>query len=158
MGFYRRRATRCDRWVRAISLRLDGESSELEAAALDRHLASCARCSEIAAEHAALTRLLRERAARPLERHVVVTSPQRARRQLVRRSAAVFVVAAGFAAAAGLAVFGSGGSGNASSALGFSSIGEQRQFVQAELTRLEPPTPYLPQLGSAVRRSRPSID
>src|SRR4051794_28528690 len=147
MGFYRRRATRCDRWVRAISLRLDGESSELEAAALDRHLEGCARCSEIAEEHEALTRLLRGAPLVPLERHVVVTSPQRARRQLVRRSAAVCVVAAAFAGAGALAVFGGGGPDNPSSALGFSSIGEQRQFVQAELIRLEPPTPYLPQLA-----------
>jgi anti-sigma factor RsiW len=140
VGFYRRRANRCDRFVRMISLRLDGEASEMECAALDRHLANCARCSEIAAENTSLTRLLRTAPLVALERPVVVTSPQRVRRQRVRVSAAVCVVAAGLSVAGGLALFSGADPKHPNSALGFRSLGEQKQFVRAELLRLEPNT------------------
>jgi anti-sigma factor RsiW len=141
VGFYRRKAAPCERWLRAISLRLDGEASELEVAALDRHLAECPRCSEIAAETAAVTYLLREAPLLELRHPVVVTSPRRARKQFVRRAAAVCVVAAGLAVAAGMTIFQSSGASHPSSALGFRDLNEQRQFVRAELIRLEPAAP-----------------
>ena len=85
--------------MRTISLRLDGEASELEVAALERHLAVCPRCREIAAETAALTYLLREAPLVELERPIVVTYPHRVRKKVVRRAAAGILVAAGLAAA-----------------------------------------------------------
>ncbi len=140
MAFYRRRAAPCERWIRAISLRLDGEASELEVAALDRHLESCPSCFAIAADTASLTELLRAAPLVELERPVVVTSPHRVRKQLVRRTATVFVVAAGLAAAAGMTLFSDSGPKHPSSAIDFRSQQEQRQFVRAELIRLEPQT------------------
>ncbi len=142
MGLHWRRTRPCERWVRAISLRLDGEASELENAALERHLATCSRCSEIAADTALLTHLLREAPLVELTRPIVVTSPRRVRKQLVRRTAAVFVVATGLAAAAGMTLFSDSGPKHPSSALGFRDLHEQRQFVHAELIRLEPQTVF----------------
>jgi anti-sigma factor RsiW len=138
VGFHRRKPTPCERSIKAISLRLDGEITELESAALDRHLAECERCSEIAAHTAAMTAVLREAPLVELERQVVVTSPRRARRQLVRRTAAVVLVGAGLAVAAGTTLFAETGQQHPSSALGFRDLDEQRQFVQSELIRLEP--------------------
>jgi anti-sigma factor RsiW len=138
VGFYRRKVTPCERSIRAISLRLDGEISELESAALVRHRAVCEHCCEIAAHPAATTELLREAPLVELERRVVVTSPRRVRRQRVRRTAAVVLVGAGLAVAAGTTLFAETTQKHPSSALGFRDLDEQRQFVQAELIRLEP--------------------
>ena len=125
--------------MRLISLRLDGEAAQLEAAALDRHLERCPRCREVAADTAALTSLLREAPLVELERPVVVTSPRRVRKKVVRRAAAGILVAAGLAGAAlGVTVFVDSGHKAPSSALGFRNLHEQRQFVRAELIRLEP--------------------
>lgn len=54
----------CDRARTWLSLRLDGELSELEGALLDAHLARCERCSTAAAGIEAVTRAIR---AVPLE-------------------------------------------------------------------------------------------
>ena len=125
--------------MRAISLRLDGEASELEVAALERHLSLCARCREIAADTASLTQLLRTAPLAELERPVVVTSPRRVRKKVVRRTAAGVLVFAGLAAAAvGFTSLTDSGPKHPSSALGFRDIHEQRQFVRSELIRLEP--------------------
>jgi len=67
-----------------------------------------------------------------------VSSPGRARKQFVRRGAAVLVVAAGLVAAAGVAFFPDSQPRHASSALSFRNLHEQQQFVRAELIRLEP--------------------
>ena len=125
--------------MRVISLRLDGEASELEVAALDRHVAVCPRCREVAADTASLTSLLRGAPLVELERPVVVASPHRVRRKVVRRAAAGILVAAGLAAAGlGVTVAVDSGPKHPSSALGFRDLHEQRQFVRAELIRLEP--------------------
>jgi anti-sigma factor RsiW len=140
VGRYWRRARPCERWLRTISLRLDQEASQLEAAALERHLAACPRCREFADETASLTRLLREAQLVELERPVVVTSPRRVRKQLVRRGAAVLVAAAGLATAAGMTLFSDSPPKNPSSALSFRDLNEQQQYVRTELIRLEPHT------------------
>src|SRR5436190_431985 len=54
-----RRATACENAGQWISVRLDGELTELEAAALDRHLERCERCNAYAAELGSMTHLLR---------------------------------------------------------------------------------------------------
>ena len=57
----------------------------------------------------------------------------------MRRAAAGFLVAAGLAAAGvGITVVSDSGPKHPSSALGFRDLHEQRQFVRAELIRLEP--------------------
>jgi anti-sigma factor RsiW len=125
--------------MRSISLRLDGEASELEVMALDRHLAVCPRCREIAADTASLTYLLRDAPLVELERPVVVASSRRVRKKVVRRAAAGVLVFAGLAAAGlGYTLFEDSGPKHPSSALGFRDLHEQRQFVRAELIRLEP--------------------
>jgi anti-sigma factor RsiW len=139
VGFSWRRGARCDRWLRTISLRLDGEASELEVAALDRHLAVCPRCREVAAETLAFTNLLREAPLVPLERRVVVESSHATRKRVVRRATAGILVAAALSSVGlGLASIADSGPRHPSSALGFRDLHEQRQFVRAELIRLEP--------------------
>jgi anti-sigma factor RsiW len=142
VGRYRWRAAPCERWVRAISLQLDGEASELEAAALARHLLTCQRCREIATETAATTQLLREAPLLELGRPVTVVSPQRARKQFVRRGSAVLVVAAGLAVASAVTWFSDAPPKHPSSALSFRNVQEQQRFVRGELRRLEPETVF----------------
>jgi predicted anti-sigma-YlaC factor YlaD len=126
-------------------LRLDHELSELEAAALERHLVQCLRCRAVAEETAGFTELLREAALLEPARRVVVTSPRAARSRLVRRTAAGLVFAGGAIAASVLAVFSGVGAADSheSSALVFRNIAEQHQFVESELIRLEPYTQFV---------------
>jgi anti-sigma factor RsiW len=125
--------------MRAISLRLDGELSQIEVAALERHLDVCPRCREADADTASLTQLLRAAPLVELDRPVVIAYPRRTRKKVVRRAAAGILVAAGLAAAGlGITVFTESGPKHPSSALGFRDIHEQRQFVRSELIRLEP--------------------
>jgi predicted anti-sigma-YlaC factor YlaD len=125
--------------MRVISLRLDGEASQLEVTALERHLTGCPRCREFAADTASLTTLFREAPLAELTRPVVVTSPGRVRKKVVRRAAAGILVAAGLAAVGfGVTAFTESGPKHPSSALGFRDLHEQRQFVRSELIRLEP--------------------
>src|SRR5918992_3297019 len=55
----------CERALELASLRLDGELSELERAALGQHLDACARCATAATEIETVTAVVR---AAPLER------------------------------------------------------------------------------------------
>ncbi|MET1039592.1 MAG: zf-HC2 domain-containing protein, partial [Acidimicrobiales bacterium] len=50
---------RCDRSRDVLSARLDGEATADELAVLDRHLASCAACTDFAASLMALDRVTR---------------------------------------------------------------------------------------------------
>ncbi|HEX6490140.1 MAG TPA: zf-HC2 domain-containing protein [Gaiellaceae bacterium] len=61
----RNRAFQCGQTAELVSLELDGELSELEAARLEEHLGHCAACRALRAELAGLTLALR---AVPLER------------------------------------------------------------------------------------------
>src|SRR5437763_8158568 len=81
-----------------VSLRVDGELSELEGALLDAHLGRCPACAEFAAGATVSTGWLRDA---QLERHAPVVIPVRRapRRALVGAAAAVLlasVLAAGF--------------------------------------------------------------
>ena len=49
----------CDRARQAVSLRLDGELSQLERVVIDRHLDRCPSCAEFAADTATFTDQLR---------------------------------------------------------------------------------------------------
>jgi anti-sigma factor RsiW len=90
----------CERVPELASLRLDGELSELGAAALGQHLAACPPCAEAVAEMEAATELVRaappERPSRRFE------LPARPARPLVRLAA----IAAVLALAVGFSVFG----------------------------------------------------
>lgn len=111
MGAFR--SAECERARLWVSLRLDGELSELENASLRAHLGSCVACAGFQQEAAELTRDLR---AAPLQAfdapvvvgardHVVVALPRRrtpAMRVLqVSAAAAAVVLAAGLGSLAG---------------------------------------------------------
>jgi anti-sigma factor RsiW len=86
----------CERARELASLRLDGELSELESAALGQHLDACARCAAVVVDAEAFTRLLR---AAPLERPSRrFELPKRPARPLARVAAvaAVLALAVGF--------------------------------------------------------------
>ena len=138
MGMRWWRTNACERAMQWISLDLDGELSQLEQAALARHLDDCERCREVGTDVNAFTSLLRDARLLELERPVVVTAPRGARARVARRAA----VSLAFAALAGVAALGgvvltSGGT-NAHSAFSFRSAKEQRQFAHVEARRLEP--------------------
>jgi anti-sigma factor RsiW len=126
----------CDRASQWVSLDLDGELSQLERTALARHLTTCARCRELAADVSSFTKLLREAPAVELERPIVVEAPRAARRRVARR-AAISVAFAGLTAAAVLG-FVLPTSRPSSSALTFASVQQQKRFAHAEAQRLEP--------------------
>jgi anti-sigma factor RsiW len=67
----------CDRVRAQISLRLDGELSELEQRMLESHVARCEDCAAFEADVVATTRALREAPLVPLERPVVLRRPAR---------------------------------------------------------------------------------
>src|ERR1700759_5618815 len=109
MGRWRRtspweRANRCDRVRQLISLRLDGELSELEEAALDRHLEGCPRCLALSTRVGDFTSLLREQPLLELPRPVAVTVPRSQRARVARRGGVVLAFAAAIGAVAALAV------------------------------------------------------
>jgi len=121
-----------------ISLDLDGELSQLEQAALARHLDDCARCRAAGADVNAFTRLLRDAPLLELERPVAVAAPRRARVVVARRAAVTLAFAAlATVAALGGVVLTSGGT-SAHSAFSFRNAQEQRRFAHVEATRLEP--------------------
>jgi predicted anti-sigma-YlaC factor YlaD len=138
MGLHLRRATPCERATRSISLRLDGELSELEGAALDRHLVDCPGCRTVAARTLLVTRMLRDEPLSPPRRRIVVHSTRRARARLVRRTTAAIALAGAVATATVLALISQPSPATPSSALVFRDMHEHHQFVRAELLRLEP--------------------
>jgi predicted anti-sigma-YlaC factor YlaD len=89
----------CTRAREAVSGRLDGELSELDAVRLDVHLGRCPACREFAAQAAAFTEELRRAPLEPLA--APVFEPRRPRRRApalrvqAAAAAAVAVVAGG---------------------------------------------------------------
>jgi ferric-dicitrate binding protein FerR (iron transport regulator) len=87
------RSGRCERARQWVSLRADGELTELEDALLENHLEACGPCRSFAARLTATTELVRET---PLERPEIEYAP-RARRPAgfpVGRRVAIVAVAA----------------------------------------------------------------
>jgi predicted anti-sigma-YlaC factor YlaD len=98
--------TECDRARESVSVRLDGELSELDGARLDDHLRECANCSAYARESHALTAQLR---AASLEQPTVTVFVPARRRPLLRlqtaaAAAAIVAIAAGSSFAVGRAL------------------------------------------------------
>ena len=121
-----------------ISLDLDGELSQLERAALGRHIDGCARCREVSSDVRAFTALMREAPLAELDRPVELPPARRARARTARRVGATLVFAAVTAVAvAGAVVFSSGGA-SPRSALAFRNAKEQQRFAHLETQRLEP--------------------
>jgi predicted anti-sigma-YlaC factor YlaD len=89
----------CGETRELVSLELDGELSELEAARLESHLEECGACRQLKSELAELTLALRAAPLEQLERPI--TLPQRVRWSL--RPLQVGAAAAAIAVAAGLA-------------------------------------------------------
>jgi anti-sigma factor RsiW len=121
-----------------VSLELDGELSELEEAALCRHLDGCARCSEACAEVRSFTRLLRSEPLVELARPLEVALPGRARARAARRIAVSVALAGATAAAAFGGLVLTSGRAPTASALSFRNVQEQRRFAHIEARRLEP--------------------
>jgi anti-sigma factor RsiW len=67
----------CERVRAQISVRLDGELSELESRLVESHVRRCADCAAYQDEVVAVTAMLREAPLEPLERPVVVSRPGR---------------------------------------------------------------------------------
>jgi anti-sigma factor RsiW len=109
IGTHRDRERGCSRAREWVSLRLDGELSELERLLLWRHLARCAECHAFSESVEATTRAIREtpqeRPSRSLEPAPRPARPHARRRLAV---AAIVVGAAAAGAVAGVLV-GSGG-------------------------------------------------
>jgi predicted anti-sigma-YlaC factor YlaD len=132
------RSNRCEWTAQWISLDLDGELSQLERAALARHLSRCVGCREVSRDFGAFTRMLREAPLIVLEREVAHVAPQRARARMVRR-AGFSLAFAGLASAAVLGGFAlSGPSKGSGSALAFQNLEQQQRFADVEVRRLEP--------------------
>jgi predicted anti-sigma-YlaC factor YlaD len=132
------RTNTCDRAAQWISLGLDGELSQLEQAALARHLGRCARCQAVSTEVSLFTRMLREAPLIELERAIGYAAPRRARARAARRVAASLA----FAGLAAATVFGgivlTGSKPSPGSPLAFQSLQQQERFAAIEVRRLEP--------------------
>lgn len=87
------RGPQCDRTREWLSLRLDGELSQLESALLAAHLAACAGCQAFAGEVEAVTAWLRAAPLVPLARPVAVPRPSRLSARTLQLAAAALVVA-----------------------------------------------------------------
>ncbi len=98
----------CDRARAWVSLKLDGELSELEGFMLGSHLARCETCRAFAADAVGFTTALRTARLERLERPVALPGGRRSMRRAVQFGAAAALVAA----AVGLgSLFGAVGSG-----------------------------------------------
>ena len=135
-----RKTSPCERAAQWISLRLDGELSELEEAALDRHLEACPRCLALSARVGGFTWMLREQPLLEVPSPVVV-APLRSRRRAraAGKGGLVLAFAAAIGSAAALFVLPHGGTPT-TSALGFSSVAQQQRFAHVQHLRTEPQT------------------
>ena len=138
----------CERAREWVSLRLDGELSELESALLEAHLNRCAPCAAFAADVEGATLELRSAPLERLEQPVVLPLRRPARTvRVVQLGAAAALVAA----AAGLGtVFGALGSGNrqpsvqipkSSGLLAFDSSPRGLPTTRSVALQQRPPTP-----------------
>jgi len=102
MRFVPRHSVVCERGREWISLRLDGELSELAQKMLDSHLARCPECRAFEAEAAATTRMLRATPLELLERPLSLPHGRRLALSMRRVSA---MAASAAAIALGVAAF-----------------------------------------------------
>jgi anti-sigma factor RsiW len=138
MGMRWWRTSACERAAQWISLDLDGELSQLERAALGRHLDGCARCRELSSDVREFTTLMREAPLVELGRPVELPPARRARARTAKRVAASLAFAALTAVAVAGAAFYPSGGASPHSALAFRNAQEQERFASLETQRLEP--------------------
>lgn len=101
MRFSPRQNVLCERGREWISLRLDGELSELAQKMLDAHLVRCAECRTFAADVAGATRLVRAAPLEPLGHPLALPRGRRlalSTRRLSATAASVAAVALGVTA------------------------------------------------------------
>src|SRR3954452_18086368 len=144
------RTSACERAWQWISLELDGELSQIETAALERHLDGCGRCRELAVGTRSFTHLLRAAPLVELEHPILVSVPRIARRRVARRAAAGLAFAALTAAVVLGGIILPGAGSNSHSALSFRSVQEQKRFAHHEAQRLEPAVFQVPKAPPAV--------
>jgi anti-sigma factor RsiW len=128
----------CEQAGQLVSQRLDGELTEIERTALDRHLAGCASCRATASDLEGIAELLRDAPSVRFERELVFEG-QRARARVAGRAAAMVSFAGAAAVVAVLVVSNVRRADAPASALSFRSVAEQMRYVKAEQHRLEPP-------------------
>jgi anti-sigma factor RsiW len=130
----------CEQAGQWISLRLDGELSELEEAGLHRHLDRCAGCSALATELTGIAHLLRSAPLAEFDRELALAEPSRRRVRVPVRAAVFAAVGSAVAAVLAFLLIGTFGSAHSSrNALEFRSTGEEVRFVHVEQSRIEPP-------------------
>jgi len=93
----------CDRVRAQISLRLDGELSQLESRMLDAHLGRCADCREYDADVTRITADLRAAPLEQMESPVVIRRPRRLSALRLQASVAAAMAVAVLGAATQLA-------------------------------------------------------
>ncbi len=141
----------CDRARAWVSLRLDGELSELESYMLDSHLVRCAACRAFAADAAGFTTALRAAELEPLERPVSLPE----RRRTMRRAAQFGAAAALVAASVGLgSLFGAVGSGRTHAPSPPRLLQQGPAIVTPVPVSYDSDTRGLPQVPAAVRAVR----
>ena len=84
----------CDIVREQLSLALDGETSQLEDARIDAHLATCASCRAFGAEIGAATRIIRTAPLEELSFPISIPTPRRVVRRAFQAAAAAAVVLA----------------------------------------------------------------
>jgi anti-sigma factor RsiW len=131
-------STACDQAGQLISLRLDGELSQFEATALDRHLAGCGACRALADELAGIARLLREAPPVEAETEFVAPPSRPVHGRLVGRALGAVALAGAAAAAAVVAFSPFGQTPSYSAEPAFRSAQEQINYVRTEQQRIEP--------------------
>jgi predicted anti-sigma-YlaC factor YlaD len=138
-GLTRDRDRSCGRAREWLSLRVDGELSELERLLLRRHLGRCAACSAFARTVEAATHAIRTTPHEPPSRSLVPEpAPARARPRLrLAAAAGLATLAAGIGIAVGV-VIGSGREGPAPTAPGPTEIAQLPPESQPPTS--EPPT------------------
>jgi len=131
----------CEQAGQWVSLRLDGELSELEGAGLDRHLERCPSCSALAVELAGIAQSMRGARLVELDQKRPAAAPsRRPARALPRPRVYAAVGTCAAAAALAFAFFGaSGGTPASQTALQFQSARQEAQFVRLHELRIEPP-------------------
>ncbi len=133
-----RRTTACERALQWISLDLDGEASELETAALRRHLGHCEACAAVSGETAGFTELIRLAPPAAVGAPVAVAVPHTRRARIARRTAATLVLAAALGAGAGVLTLPHSSPAASSNALGLATPKQRLTFAAAEGLRAEP--------------------
>ncbi len=139
----------CDRARAWVSLKLDGELSELEGFMLESHLARCEACRAFAADAAGFTTALRIANLEQLERPVSLPAGRRTMRRAVQFGAAAALVAA----SVGLgSLFGAVGSGRHHAPSAPSLLGQESGVVVPVLASLQGDSLGLPQPVPATVR------